>query len=360
MKIFWRSFLGENHSWSIVSQSICRQFKKHHQVDMVSTNGLRFFPKDLQPNLVQDPAQVYDLRMSYTAMKNFGMMLEGPAKKRFGIWAWEFAGKLPTGFAKYYKFTDKILAPSNFCKDVFVNSGIPADHVEIVPHGVGDNFLHGTHIHKLSTNKAFKFLFNIGQPHLRKGVDILLESWGQAFTKADDVALVAKVVIKKPEQAFEVYWPDLLKAFKIKYPNHAEIIVIADYIDDLSSLYRSCNALISTSYGEGFGLTMLEGLVSKKIVICPRWSAQLDFCNDNNSLLINGAEIKANPRMLYWDDSVKATAFKTDITHCAQLLRRAVNEECTLLEKFAPQFESVRSKYTWENVASQIINIYDH
>ena len=109
MKICWYGFLGKSHSWSIVGQNICRQLKKHgHEVDMFSTNGLEYFPKDLKENLkgfVEEQHgltygqlnskidvcldKTYDMQLSYTALKNFPYYFKRGNKNRFGIWNYE-------------------------------------------------------------------------------------------------------------------------------------------------------------------------------------------------------------------------------------------------------------------------------
>ena len=53
MKILWNGFASRNHSWSLVAQNICRSLIKFgHQVDIFSTNGIKYFPQDLKNNLI--------------------------------------------------------------------------------------------------------------------------------------------------------------------------------------------------------------------------------------------------------------------------------------------------------------------
>ena len=265
MKVCYYGFAGKNHSWSIVAQNICRQLiKQGHQVDMFSTNGTSHFPNDLRSSLkgfVEEKHTMnlnqlnecashcldnnYDMQLSYTCFKNFPFYFNRGTKNRFGIWTYEFQGKnaLPDGFAKNYKYVDHILPPSNFAKDVFLNSGVPASAMTMIPHGFdADKFLDpNREKYPLKTKKRFKILANIAQPHIRKNLEGLLAAYGKAFTSADDVCLVLKVVDKIPAQAFEVSFRTLYNGFLNRYKNHAEVEIITDFIPEIDTLYRSCD-----------------------------------------------------------------------------------------------------------------------
>lgn len=371
MKILWQGFLANNHSWSLVGQNTCRQLVKlKHDVDMFSTNGNKLFPKDLANNLIgyddnnkiigKTPTDIYDMQLSFTALKNFPLYLNHGVKNRFGMWCFEFEGKntLPDGFAKNYKFCDKLIAPSKHAKQVFVDSMIPENHVEIIPYGVDEEFITGTDIYPIKTNKRFKVLCNIAQPHLRKNIPGILEAWGKAFTKKDDVALVLKV--SKPnqiKQCFEVDVNQIFNSFEKKYPDHAEIVKINEFLPRISPLYRACNALLSLSHAESFLMPALETLTSKKLLIVSNHGGQTDFCKTTNSLLVNGKLIKANPNMIYWQKKNNAFVFNPDTDHAAEQLQYAFKNEQDLLKSFNESFEHIRYNYTWDKVTNKILDL---
>ena len=108
MQVKFQQFFGNCHSWSVVGQSLAREFiKDGHDVDIFSTNGIQNYPADLLKNLKGsiDPKKPsnyeqassalkanYDVQISYTMPKNFGGYLNRGSTNRFGIWAWEFNG----------------------------------------------------------------------------------------------------------------------------------------------------------------------------------------------------------------------------------------------------------------------------
>lgn len=371
MDIIWSGFAGKLHSWSIVAQNICRQFKNNnYNVDIFSTNGTLHFPEDLKENLKCSMEEKttfthkqyleltsclkpkYDIQMSYTAMPNFQRYFDRGVSNRFAIWCYEFAGKnaLPNGFAKNHLFVDKILAPSNQAKEIFLDSGIPETKVTVIPHGYDSSYVNRTA--KLFDSKRFVFGANIAQPHMRKNIPGLLESWGKAFTKKDDVCLYIKISSKKGNLPFEVDFYSILNEFKKKYQNHAEIIIIDKFIEDISDFYRSCDAIFSLSNAESFLMPALEALASKKILICSNYGGQLDFCNESNSLLVSGKIIRANPKMLYWENKQNTFVFEPDTNDAADKLRYAFNNHSKLKEKF--NYQDIIDNYSWESVFKKI------
>lgn len=372
MKVLFRGFNGKNHSWSIVSQNIARAFKSlGNDVDIFSTNGLEHFPEDLKPNLkgyvdegtVIKPEHYsnllnsYDINISYTAPKNFPMYLDR-GKFNFGIWTPEFFGKnsLPNGFCKNYKYTTKILAPSNFTKDIFIENGIPKDHIEVVPHGYNQSFIEKKDTIKIKTDRKFKFLVNYGQLHKRKNISGVLDSWGKAFTDKDDVVLVAKLNIKNPQHQFEISWTNALNAFRSKYKNHAPIVVISDYLDDISDLYRSCNSLISFG-NEGFNMPVLEAVVSRKIPVCLDKGPHLDFTNNENAVYVKCSEVRAPTDYQYWEPCVYAKMYQADTNDGAEKLRYVFNNEVHLLSKFKNKQDTIIENYSWLKVSEQILGL---
>lgn len=356
LKISWQGFLGTNHSWSIVGQNICRSLKKYgHEVHMFSTNGLEYFPEDLRENLkVLD--NDYDMQLTYTAMKNFSHYLSHGDKNRFAIWNYETT-VLPHGFAKNYKFTDKMLPSSNFSKKIFADAGVPNDAMVVVPHGVNTEKFRDIAPYQLKTKKSFKILANIAQPHIRKNIPGLLEAYGKAFTKKDDVCLILKVVNKKPTETFDVSFTEIFTTFKQKYKDHADVEILSNFIVDIESLYKACDAVVTMTHAECFWMPGLEGMAAGNLIIAPRYGGQLDYLNDDNSLLIEGSVVKADRRMQYWTQSSYAAVFNPDVDHAVEVLRHAKNNYSSLMEKFKPNIKNVVENHTWDCVANRILEL---
>ena len=369
MKILLKQFFGKNHSWANCGWGITEALGAlGHKVDVFSTDAVEHTPKHLLNNVIgyvqenkfevhgRNPDADYDCQISYTAMKNFSFNLSHGKKNRFGIWCYEWAGKnvLPVGFAKHYRNCDKIFAPSNFAKQVFIDSGVPESHVDVIPHGVDISYL-GSGKVELPTTKKFKLLANIAQNHKRKNLKGLLEAYGKAFTSKDDVCLILKGKDKPVTTQFEVSLSETLKEFNKKYPNHAEVKVFSTYLPDISTLYRSVDATVTLSHCEGFYFPGLESIVSGKLSIAPNWGGQVDFLNENNSLLISGKEVKADPTSMYWEPKNHAIWFAPSIDDAVDKLRFARDNYQSINEKLHKNIMNTYKEYSWKNVVSKML-----
>lgn len=381
MKVCWFGFAAQNHSWAIVAQNICRQLiKQGHMVDMFSTNGNKHFPQDLQPYLkgfIEEKHSMnlnelniyaskillpeYDMQLSYTAFKNYPFYFVRGAHNRFGIWTYEMQGKnaIPDGWAKYHQYVDQILPPSNFAKEVFLNSGVPNEKMTVIPHGYDvttfSNASRGTY--PLKTHKRFKILVNVAQPHIRKALDLALTAYGKAFTKQDDVCLVLKVVDKVPALPFEVSFKELYANFTRQFPQHAEVEIITTFIDEIDTLYRACDAIFSMTRSEAFWMPGPEAMACNLIPIVSGWGGQLDFLNHNNALLITGREVPVPMRAFYWGAKQGPHYFEPNVIDAVEKLQYAYYHTQELKDKYHKYNENILPDYTWEKVAKDIVSL---
>jgi glycosyltransferase involved in cell wall biosynthesis len=372
MRALIKQFGGKNHSWAIFGWEIARAFKKQgHEVEYFSTDGVKHFPDDLKENLIgyteenqqqvfgKSPSNSYDTAITYTSMKNFPHYLSPNIQNKLGVWCYEFAGKnvLPTGFAKNYKYCDYLCPPSQFAKQVFIDSGIPENIIKVIPHGINvENYRKTTTI-KLPTEKSFKIGVVWGQLHLRKNIPGLLEAYGKAFTNKDDVSLIIKAKDKPVKFPFDVSLKSCLDAFYYKYPQHAEVKVFSDFVDDMANFYRSIGATFTMSHAECFYFPAIEAMASGKLSIAPNYGGQLDFLNTSNSLLIDGKIVRADPKSMYWESKNNAIWFQSSIDGAVEKLRYAYQNYQTLNAAIDKQREDIYKKYDWSVIANQFISL---
>lgn len=365
MRIKIQGFFYQAHSWSIVNQNIGRALiKLGHDIDFVPTDAHlgNYCPEDLRPFVKEAPEGEYDCQISYTAPHNWPEYLKygKPGSPTFGIWAFEYPGKgiLP-GFARYHHACTKVLPPSNFTKEVFIDMGIPENKMVVVPHGINLEDYKSKEKIQLRTKKKRKILINLAQPHLRKNIPAALKIFGKAFNKNDDVCLVAKVLIQnKKNQQFDVDFYKLYKTFEQKFPKHAEVEIITKFVPNIVEMYNACDINFSATHSECFHLPSLEALSCNHIInTVPRYGGILDFCNDDNSLLIDGAVKRCPREHVYWTQNPFAVHFEVDVDDGVKKLQYAVEHYNELIEKFSPHMRSTAEKYTWENVALQILEL---
>ena len=376
MKISWFGYLARNMSWSIVGQNISRELiKLGHKVDLFSTNGETHFPEDLKPYLkgsFEENVNVtgmtidklingrldasYDMQLSYTALKNFENYFRRGNKNRFGIWNYETT-VLPKAFAKYANGVDKVLPSSEFSKKIFTDNGMPTDKQVVIPHGIHLDRFANLGKYPLKTKKKYKILANIAQPHLRKNLPGLFAAYGKAFTKEDDVCLVLKVSKKSPQPGNDISFMDIYNNFRNSFKGHGEVEVLDQFIVDIEEVYNACDVVITMSHAECFWMPGLEGFAANKIVVAPRYGGQLDYMNDDNSILIDGKEIRADMRLQYWEPSPYAKVFSPDTDQCAAKLKDLIKNYDDYHKKFSPIMQALVQEYTWDKVAQRILDL---
>jgi len=354
MKIKWQGYLGTNHSWAIVAQNISRNLiAAGHEVDLISTNGTQYFPDDLKPFLKDKPEAEYDLQLSYITLKNFVEHLRYGKKNRFGIWNYETT-VLPNGFGKGHVYCDRMLPSSEFSKRIFANNGIPESKMTVVPHGIDPSDAAAPPL-SLKTKKTVKICANIAQPHIRKNFIGLLRAFGLAFTKKDDVCLVLKIVESVGAQKWEHSFRDIYSQFESEFRDHAEVEIVRGFIPNIYSLYNACDITWTMSFAECFWMPGLEAMACKNIIVSPRYGGQLDFLNDTNSVLIEGKEEMAPPRMQYWTQSPYAKIFRADVDDAVDKIRHAVTNVVELKSQFNAINSQIIPQYTWNAVVDKIL-----
>ena len=380
MKIKIQQFLfGVNHSWSIVGQNLGRAFlKMGHDVDFVSTDGFeeKYCPPDIRPyaklvnvgkkEIVKEAEKLgqYDCQISYTAPHNWPAYLKNGSKNRFGIWNYEYNNKngsnkaLLDGFAKYHHACDFVLPSSGFTKDVFLSMGIPDENMRVIPHGINLEDFVNKNPFALKTRKTKKILLNVAQPHRRKALPLALRAFGEAFSKDDDVVLVAKVFKQnKAGHQFDVDFNDIYRAFEKKFPKHADVELVHSYIPNIADIYSACDINFSATHAECWHLPSLEALAAGIINVVPRYGGQLEFCNDSNSLLIDGKIVRAPKDHQYWSFNPYAVHFEIDVNDAAKKLQSAVQDYNLLVTKFKSNMADTASRFTWENAAQNILSL---
>ncbi len=195
------------------------------------------------------------------------------------IQPWEF-GSLPVEWVERAREVDEFWVPSNYVRDVYIASGVPAQKVVVVPNGVdAEKFNPQVAPMKLATQKKFKFLF-VGGTIGRKGPDLLLQAYLKNFTNADNVCLVIKDFGGKSVYAGQTFEAQIRTAQSM--PNAPEILYINEELspDLLPGLYTACNCLVLPYRGEGFGLPVIEAMACGLPVIVTAGGATDDFVRD--------------------------------------------------------------------------------
>ncbi len=243
---------------------------------------------------------------------------------------------------------DCITVMSEFVKKILIDNGVSIP-INVCHLGVSHiNEFEYVRDFKLKAKK-FRFL-HISSCFPRKGVDCLLESYAKAFTNNDDVTLVIKT-FDNPHNDVQ----KKLDKFRQNYIHFPDVVVIKRDLSqsEIKGLYQSCDALVSPSHGEGFGLPIAEAMLMKLPVITNGWGGQMDFCNTQNSWVI-GFDFDFSKTHFGFKSSVWAVP---SISDCARLMREVYfdNDSVKKLKIEAAYTMIKNSKFHWDSVAKKNI-----
>lgn len=347
------TMLGTSHSWSITMRGLLSAFKdRGNNLYLKSINGRELIPNKILEDIDKWHPQP-DLDIAYTLPINFANRFDKKSKIKAAIYNYE-SSILPKEWLLELKHIDYVFPSSNWTRDNFIANGWDPKKCITIPHGIDPSIYNNKNYFLLKNNKKFKFL-NISIPHYRKNINLVLEAYYSAFKEHDDVCLVIKTSLNKPKHKFECHFLDQLmnaqKKFGKKLPT---VEVVVDTLDDITPLYNSCNAVVSASSSEGFGLPLLEGLALDKIIIAPRCTGQLDFLNDKNALLVDVKQVEADERYQYWKVNKGAKVYMPNVEHLSQQMLKAYKDYNNLSKTLSLNNQIIREKYTWNNVAAQI------
>ena len=244
---------------------------------------------------------------------------------------------------------DCITVMSNFVKKILIDNGVS---IPIKVCHLGVDHLTKSNLSQIYQLKAKKFRFlHISSCFPRKGINCLLKAYEKAFTIEDDVSLVIKTFSNPHNDLI-----DQLKILKANNEYFPDVLIIDSDLDreEIRSLYTLCNALVAPSHGEGFGLPIAEAMVMKLPVITTSWGGQIDFCNSDNSWLIDYkfaySKTHFGLRSSVWAEP--------SIEHCSQLMKQVFSlDKAAINLKTANAYQTIQnSKFTWDNVAKTNLN----
>ena len=211
------------------------------------------------------PPRVNDMQSRINLLHCYGWEETGFPNK----WAREFNDHLQ-GITVMSKHVKKILQDNGVHIPIGVTGlGVEQNAVETAEVGI--------------EAKRFKYL-HVSSCFPRKGIDELLEAYGNLFKINDDVSLIIKT-FKNPHNKIE----DKLNALKQKNQNYPHVHIINYDLkeSEMNWLYKISDVLVLPSYCEGFGLPIAEAMNAELPVITTNWSGQLELCNNETAWLVD-------------------------------------------------------------------------
>lgn len=328
-----------------------------HFVILHSTEGPGDFPADplflaANPDIAQMHARVRDYPHSSVDVVSRNLYPPRVSDMSAPVnllhhYAWEESGFPSEWVEEFNASLSGITCLSEHVEKILIDAGV---HIPLATSGCGVD--HWERIDSAADfvieAKSFRFL-HVSSCFPRKGVDDLLEAYGRRFTSEDDVTLIVKT-FKNPHNEIHAWLSDVRKRF----PRYPHVLLIEDDLSDesLKALYGSAHVLVSPSRAEGYGLPMAEAMLSGLCVITTAWGGQLDFCDEENSFLVDYRFVRAESHFNLFG-SVWAAV---DIDDLGEAMIRAYT---TPLEQLRAKAYAGRTRllenHTWRDAASRLV-----
>lgn len=281
-----------------------------------------------------------------------------PGKNKYIIYTFE-TSILPPKWGKMINFSNcKILSPSSFCSNIFLENAIDKDKIVDVPLGVDKSIFYKDTKERMELTKK-KFVFGtVSINHRRKGILELATAYLETFTTEDNVSLVIKTTELDTEPKFHEFdVKSEIEELKKKYKTPAEIVIVTNRLDSVRTFYNSIDVFVSASKSEGFFYPALEAMACEVPVICTRYGGQMDFLNPDNSYLINYVLRDATRGEQYWYNYKKGSKIsEPDLHHLSRVMRHVYENYEEAIKKTQVGLETV-DKFSWDNTIKKILAI---
>ena len=348
INVVWEGEFFANHSFSNINEQIAEFFIEDPKFKF-SINRQFYNPTFEADKLSQyrrlNPSIRPEHRPDVTIRHAFPPNWSRPDSGRWiHIQPWEF-GYLPEDWlSPICNDVDELWVPSNYVKQVYLDSGVPDDKIYVIPWGVDpETFNQHVPARILPTNRKFRFLY-VGGTIERKGFDRLLDAYLKEFTPDDDVCLVIKDLGSKSFYRFGNLREQVELAMADS--DSPEILFFDEDMTpgQLACLYSACDCLAMPYRGEGFGLPILESMACGTPAIVPAGGASDDFVTEETGLLLSSEVVETTHD---WKLAGPPQELAIDVDELRIAMRSAYEEPDRTRElgKNAGQF--VAANFTW-------------
>lgn len=300
--------------------------------------------------------------------------LHHPEARIWGYTTWE-TNKLPIHWTPLLNLMDGIFVPSHWNREVFIHSGV-LKPVEVLPHVsqfMGQPPLSPTvPVRLIKDQFSAHFLFySVGVWNERKAPWILVKSFMEEFSPEEPVALILKTgktdwcryqrrwknFFRKSRGDSETAFAKLIEAS----PRSKILHITSPWTDnDMASLHSLANCFISTTRGEGWGMSSYEAAWFSNPVILTGFGGSNDYLPPQDAYLIDYqlAPVRSSPgQESYTSDQQWASPSKSHVRH---LMREVFSHQSEAAARGARLGQYVAQNFDPSLIASKISVVFNY
>ena len=212
--------------------------------------------------------------------------------------------------------------------------------------------------------KDFVFIAVFGWSY-RKGPDVLCKAYFDEFSSKDNVSLLimSRYQSGKSRHHREKIKEDIDK-YMLDFPNKdlPHLVRFNQQVaeKDMPKLYRACNAYISTTRGESFGLPQFEASLCGLPIIMTNCSGQQGYLRPDNSYMIEIDRVAPVPpgkfHIHYWDGHDFPQLTSPEVHSQVKQAMRSVYENYNEAKERNKNLQKlIFEQFTWTRTANDII-----
>ena len=249
-----------------------------------------------------------------------------------------------------YESLDLIFTPSSWGKEVLENNNIKTPII-VCPQGVDMRIFYPEEKPADKPEETYTFI-NIGKWEIRKGHDMLIEIFNKAFEKTDSVELWMvnnnPFLTQEQHTEWQAFYKDTKLGDKIRFFPRLETQKILSHVIK----YADCG--IFPSRAEGWNNEAIEIMAMDKPLIITNYSAHKQYCNKDNSYLIDITEKESADDGVWFKGDGNWASLNTEAIDQAVEHMRYVHKNKI---RSNPQGLITAKEHTWEKAAK---TIYDN
>lgn len=209
---------------------------------------------------------------------------------------------------------------------------------------------------KLGSDEEFVFL-SIFKWEYRKGWDVLLKAYLEEFSRVDSVALYLLTNPYHTDNDFTNKIVEFVEDSGLERPANgwASIYVIDAHIAqvDLPRLYKSANAFVLPSRGEGWGRPLVEAMAMSLPVIATNWSGPTEYLTE-----VNGYPLPVDKLSEVMEGPFKGHLWsEPSVAKLRDLMRFVMSNAKEARDKGRQAREDMIRKFSPEAVAETVSNL---
>ncbi len=348
-------------SWARVNREVCLALaERRDDLKILELRGFRYdpdmiLPEKLEQRIVKECNSDISICLDYPPNYH---RLKG--SRKIALLVYE-SSRLPDKWVRsILRHIDLLVAPSRHNLKIFEQSGISRDKLALAPYGVNRSVFMPTE--KKRNREKFVFL-SVGTPHVRKGFDVLLSAYLRAFTADDPVKLVLKLPFdSNAERKKRFPWENggttkMVERMTYGFEDSPEIEVKIGEMPDqeLVKLYQDSDLYVMPSRSEGFGLAVLEAFAAGCPAAVSGWGGHMDFCNCNNSFIIDSTMASAGEAQ-YDNEDEKALVCDPSVENLSDIMIQSFHNPKLLAIKRRCALKTA-DRYSWGNTADKMLEL---